>query len=81
MSREFKQLDDARSAVANGTPFRVTYFIQRTNTLLRNEHLTERTLYFKTRDEAFEFAQNHSGIENISIQNLETREVLFPRKR
>lgn len=62
----WKLFDDGTSAIEIGAPFRVSYFVG----------CEETFLYFKTRDEAFGFAQRHPNIEKLEIVNLATREVL-----
>ena len=65
--REWKLFDDGDSAIANGTPFRVNCFI--------GEH--ETFLYFSSRVEAFEFAQNNPNLEQLQIKNIATCETLY----
>lgn len=69
LPRGWKRYDDGNSAIENGTPFRVAYFL----------HEKESHLYFETSAQAFAFAQDKPEIDRIEIKNVETGKTLFPK--
>lgn len=64
----WKLFDDGDSAIVNGTPFRVAYFL--------NE--TAHFLYFRTKEEAFRFVQDSPELERPEIKNVADCEYLYP---
>lgn len=68
-ARGWKLFDDGNSAVAAGTPFRVSYF-------LRQE---ERHLYFATKEEAFAWVQDNPTFEGPEIKDMQSNEYLYPK--
>lgn len=61
--------DNDESAEANGTPFRVCYF-------LRQE---ERFLYFLTQEEAFQWVADKPTLERPEIKDIRTGTYLYPK--
>lgn len=68
-TRGWKLYDDGESAVANGTPFRVSYF---------NSQHYETFLYFATKGDAFAFVQTHPELTQPEIKDLIANEFLYP---